>query len=216
MSLNIFLLLLFLFLGSCQSAWLPKIVWTYWEDPFTDKDHLMNSFSRNHKEMLEGWELRHLNKDNMWSWLEEIPGLKENFFSMQFQKLGQTKRANLIRLFIMHYYGGVWIDFTMTLTENLDWILDLKNNSLVQNRYGDNPDIFFLYSSEHGDINYVLDKETNQNFMIYPTLEVFFIAAKPGNKFLKSWIDFYIQCIKNRFKTYGPDSEKSWVIEYAK
>ncbi len=84
------------------------------------------------------------------------------------------------------------MDFTMILTENLDWLLDLKNNELVENKYGDNPDIFILYSSEHGDKDKAFDNETNQNFMLYPSFEIFFMAAKPGNQFAKDWLNFYV------------------------
>lgn len=61
-----------------------------------------------------------------------------------------------------------------------------------------------------------MDQETNQLFLLYPTAQIFFIAARPGNQFAKDWLDFYIKVIKNTYQKYGEDNSNSWIQDYAK
>jgi hypothetical protein len=37
-----------------------------------------------------------------------------------------AKRANLIRIALIKYYGGVWIDHSLILTQSLNWLFYIK------------------------------------------------------------------------------------------
>jgi hypothetical protein len=53
-----------------SKSWIPKIIWTYWETPIQNNDHIKKVFELNRKIMAKDWEIRHINKENMWEWLK--------------------------------------------------------------------------------------------------------------------------------------------------
>lgn len=48
----------------------------------------------------------------------------------------EAKKADLIRLALLGEFGGVWIDFGTIMIKGINWVLDLKNNPYVRNKYG--------------------------------------------------------------------------------
>lgn len=56
-------ILLLIGLIQISFSWVPKIVWTFWNKPFEQDDHILQALHRHHKMTLEpkGWEIRHLN-----------------------------------------------------------------------------------------------------------------------------------------------------------
>jgi len=59
--------------------------------------------------------------------------------------------ADYIRLLILKRYGGVWIDLTTILLENLNWLDNLSKNKDVINKFGEKPDIFMFFPAATGN-----------------------------------------------------------------
>lgn len=93
---------------------------------------------------------------------------------------------------MIKHYGGVYIDFTTLLTQSLDWVLELPKLKMVENKWGEYPDVFLSYNSKGGQYDNYFDKRTNQKVWLNPAYENSFIAGRPGSKFLQEWFDMYV------------------------
>jgi hypothetical protein len=56
------------------------------------------------------------------------------------------------------HFGGVYIDYTTVLTQPFDWLLNIHNEAMVQNKWGASPDILLTYSSSHTERETHFDK----------------------------------------------------------
>lgn len=54
------------------------------------------------------------------------------------------------------------MDFTTILIENLDWIENLDQQEDIDYRFGDSPDVFLMYNSDHGYKRKVRDPYNNK------------------------------------------------------
>ncbi|WP_151833691.1 glycosyltransferase family 32 protein, partial [Acinetobacter ursingii] len=89
------------------------------------------------------------------------------------EKLEIAVKADYIRLYLLNRYGGIWLDSSIYLVENLDWIF--KNS--YQNSC-------FLFFSDHCTVN--LDS---------PIVENWFIATSKNNEFINDWFNEFKKCI---------------------
>lgn len=71
--------------------------------------------------------------------------IKNNFFR-------QTK-ADLLRLYLLKEHGGVWLDISIILKENLNWLDNLLNNPKILHRnIFKNPEVFLNFQ-HRSDLN---------------------------------------------------------------
>ncbi|WP_449400359.1 capsular polysaccharide synthesis protein [Chryseobacterium wanjuense] len=82
--------------------------------------------------------------------------------------------TDLVRLNVLDVYGGFWLDASIMLTENLDWIFKLKSEY--------NTDLIGFYS----------DLITND--FEYPILETWFIATPKNGKMIHDWHVEFRKC----------------------
>ncbi|WP_333660700.1 glycosyltransferase family 32 protein [Chishuiella changwenlii] len=163
--------------GYDNSNEIPKKVWLYW-DGHSD---LVNICIKNINYYLPDFEINILNEDNLITYLPDILDKKED--------LPLANYTDLIRLELLYKYGGIWIDASILLTENLDWLFNLKKEH--------NTDLIGFYS-DFGTIDYN-----------YPILETWFLACSKENNFIKDWLNEFKKCYISSSPTSYYDEIKS-------
>lgn len=136
---------------------IPSIIWTYWHE--LPAPPLVELCQDNWRRMAPDHEIRALNKSNFLNWIsaDAIPDY--------FYHLPPYRQADWLRLQLLAEYGGVWIDASIILTQNLQWICTAQEQ----------------YKSEY--VGFYI-----QLFTKYPTkpiIENWFMAAVPNSAFIK-------------------------------
>ncbi len=137
---------------------IPKLIWIYWHEqqiPF-----FIQRIIAHNKKILPGYDFRILNQVTVKDYLPEI--------SFK-QKLKIAHKADIIRLELLYQYGGIWLDATVILKENLAWLEEL---SALQ-KY----DLIAYYRERS-----TIDRAN-------PVVETWFLASPPKTAFMKAWAD---------------------------
>lgn len=96
------------------AAPIPKILWTYWNQPQTDAltAQCMASWRRHCPEH----EIVLVHPDNILEYVtpQDLPSA---FFTLH-----PTKQSDWLRLYLVAHHGGYWFDASTVLTESLDWM----------------------------------------------------------------------------------------------
>lgn len=140
---------------------IPKVIWIYWHDDVLPE--LVNSCVNNIAHLNPDYDVRLLNSKTVINYIPEVE-------SWSYSNSIQIK-SDLIRLNLLLKYGGVWIDASVLLFEDLDWITKLSELE----RY----DLVGFYRSR-------LTKNYSS-----PIVESWLIAAPVNNKFIKKWCDVF-------------------------
>lgn len=137
---------------------IPKTVWIYWDS------HILPNYIKNiidHNRLINpNHEFILLNKD---SYLDYIPDIKVT------SEMPVANKTDVIRLALLYKYGGIWLDATVILQENLDWVHEESA------RYG------------YDIVAYYRDKETI-NFD-FPIIESWFMASPAHSPFIENWLN---------------------------
>jgi hypothetical protein len=173
---------------------LPKILWTYWDDP----DKLPKSVQM----CMESWskynpnyEIKLLTKKNYSEYVDIPNRITEspnfNDFPARF--------ADLVRINVLAKYGGVWIDSTTLLKESLDkWLFPRQVE----------------FSGFYID-SFTTDKKS-------PIIENWFFACIKDSEFMKLWRDEFMKMADyptvrdyvNSRKDMGINLQKMVIPEY--
>lgn len=146
---------------------LPRIIWSYWEGPASVcGDACSRSWVSNSK----GFEIRIVDEQSLPYYLPEFPAVPND--------VPVQLKSDLVRLLLLEEYGGVWIDYSVLLTQPLQWVVDVLNDS--------DADIFAFYNEIPGE--YKRDRSR-------PIIENGFIAAKRGCEFISRWRMYHQECI---------------------
>ena len=145
----------------------PKIIWTYWD---TDEvPEIVKLSMKSWKKTSPNYFINLMNQKN----IEEYVSLPENW-----KRLPSYRQSDIIRLRLLEKYGGVWIDASTILLENLDNFISKDNLT------------FFI---------------TPSSSLENPVFENWFISAPPNNKVIKMWIEEVLLALQNTDK-YVDDS----------
>ena len=87
-----------------------KIIWSYWSGP---KNYFVKKSYESWKKYLPEWDIKLLNDEDLVKYDIKKPD--------NFEKLVKAKQSDVIRLNLLYNYGGVWLDATIILNDNLDW-----------------------------------------------------------------------------------------------
>lgn len=88
-----------------------KTIWSYWDG---SPIKLVHECHQSWKKHLPDWEVRLLTPETLpfyWEPPQFLSSLPVNI------------QSDLIRLALLYIYGGVWLDATVMLRQNLDWLL---------------------------------------------------------------------------------------------
>jgi len=84
---------------------IPKIIWTYWDDPTIPI--LTQKCLDNWKRMCPDYEIKLLNR-------KDVPE--------EYKDLTPQRQSDWLRLERLKSQGGIWLDASIILTESLDWV----------------------------------------------------------------------------------------------
>ncbi len=150
--------------GMPNNEEIPKIIWLYWHSK--ELPDLVKMCISQFKKLLPDYTINIVSYNTLTSFLPNISKYRED--------LPIANYADLIRFELLYEYGGIWVDASTLLTENLDWAHQLKNSY--------HTDLIGFYS-EHCT--------NDENF---PVLETWFLATSPKNKFLEAWRNDFLNC----------------------
>ncbi|MDR6213358.1 capsular polysaccharide synthesis protein [Paracidovorax wautersii] len=139
--------------GAAPVAAIPRVVWTYW-----NSDTLPLLIARcidNWRRMNPGFEVRVLNDAQVRELIPDAPPV--------LAQVAPAKRADWIRLALLHRFGGIWIDASTVLTQSLDWVIDAQQQA------------------QSDLVAYYLGRFTTDP--VCPVVESWFLAAPPGSRF---------------------------------
>lgn len=149
---------------------IPKIIWLFWDGEITSP--VVKACIRNLKKFLAEYSVRILNKENLTDYLPK----EECLFV---ENLPLANYTDLLRLNLLRYYGGFWLDASILITENFDWVYQLKNDHHTE--------LVAFYS----------DLVTTD--FEFPILETWFLAAPKNSRLIEDWYFEFKKCY------YSPD-----------
>ena len=150
---------------------IPKIIWAYW-----DSD-----------------EIPEIVKLSIQSWKKTSPQYKINFMNQKnieslislpayWKTLPAYRQSDIIRLRLLEKYGGVWIDASTILLEDLDKFISKDNLTL-----------------------FITPSSSLEN----PVFENWFISAPPNNLVIKMWIEEVLTALPNPKEYINKSSDYS-------
>lgn len=152
--------------GSENTDEIPKIIWIFWDSK--QESFLVKNCIERIKALHPNYEINVLNFSNINRFYPE-------FNYKKYSILPIANISDLIRLYLIKEYGGFWLDASILLTENLDWIVQIKTKN--------NSEFLGFYSHEC----------TKNNE--YPIVENWFLAASLNSRFIRDWYYEYKNCI---------------------
>ena len=154
-----------------NSVQIPKIIWIYWEGniPLFVQDCIDNIQARN-----SDYIVKVLSPENI-----------DQYCDIDFSQLDialAQHKADLIRFNLLYRHGGIWLDASIIVYDQLDWI----EHTIQQN----NTEIFAYYRK----------KNTTQHAS--PIIENWLLASPKNNQFFKAWFDELLKAMKIGPKQY--------------
>ncbi|WAC60331.1 capsular polysaccharide synthesis protein [Brevundimonas sp. SL130] len=132
-----------------------KIIWTCWFQGLEEAPDLVRACVSSWRQRNPGWDLRCLDAGTIGKYVD----LAE-YVDLSRQRITAASLSDILRILLLHEYGGVWVDATTFCNTPLDeWI-----SPAIQTG-------FFAFARP-GE-----DRE----------LASWFIAARPGNRLLAAW-----------------------------
>ena len=90
---------------------IPKIIWLFWDGEITSP--VVKACVANLKFYLPDFKITILNKENLKKYLCEDETVMQ-------EALPLANYTDLIRLALLHKFGGIWLDASILITENFD------------------------------------------------------------------------------------------------
>lgn len=145
----------------------PKLIWSFWSG---EQSPTVRACGLSIEQHAEGFDLVQVSLERVTHFLPDFPPVPP---STPIQKI-----SNLVRLMLLERYGGIWLDASILVTQDLDWIPTAfsKSNFGMIGIYNEFPD---EYASNP----------------LRPIIENGFIAARPGDPFVRRWLSTYADCI---------------------
>lgn len=138
---------------------IPKIIWTYWDSE--NLPEFIQKSIENWRKHCIGWDVRVVTPANLKEFLPDVDFSK--FRPGDFVQ----RKVDLIRLYLIEKYGGLWSDASIAIKRSYDWIIDDAKG--------------------YEFIGYYREGSTNKPE--YPVLENWLFAAIPNCEFVKKWRD---------------------------
>ena len=137
----------------------PKIIWSYWDSH--EIPEIVKLSIKSWKKTSPQYKINFMNQKNV----EEYVSLPTNW-----KTLPAYRQSDIIRLRLLEKYGGVWIDASTILLEDLDKFISKNNLTL-----------------------FITPRSSLEN----PVFENWFISAPPNNTVIKLWIEEVLIALSN-------------------
>lgn len=176
---------------------LPRIIWLFW-DKGMSSSHATNQLAKRNIERYaapSGFRVIEVNQTNLKSYigLTEIERIEETlYFNNRGSKYDQTY-SDLVRLALLKKHGGVYMDASFILLQDLSWLLNIASypSQYVFNRYGELPSIFMFFNPHYGSPydEWRVDEKHNTKAHWHLSYENNFIACEPRNELIAAWYE---------------------------
>ncbi len=104
---------------------IPKIIWIYWKQGESNAPLLVSRCISSWKRENPEWTIKVLNNDSVAGYIDIT---SERAY---FEKLTIAHQSDLIRLFLLSKYGGVWVDATLFCVRPIDpWIHEKSHSGI--------------------------------------------------------------------------------------
>lgn len=150
---------------------IPKIIWIYWEQQ--DRPDLVDKCINRAKSVNPNYDVRVLSKEGLNNYLS-VDYINKLFSN---SSITPTHRSDVIRLKLLHKYGGVWLDSTTIVNNNFD--------EIISNEY--NFDCIGFYLKQHF-------QHFQKNKI--PVIESWFLAAPKNSQFIELWLQYLEPILK--------------------
>jgi hypothetical protein len=142
-------------------AAIPRQIWMYWESENlpTEVQIFVDKIARENP----GYLVTVINNLNIQHYLPDVQFVH--------QDMRPSHKSDVIRLELLHRYGGIWMDATIILNRTMDELLAVNSD----HRY----DLIAFYRDSS-----TLDKA-------YPVIESWFLAAPKNNAFIARWLHYF-------------------------
>ena len=153
-----------------------KIIWSYWSGPLNS---YVEKALESWKKYLPEWDIRFLDDEKLKNYNIKKPH--------NFNDLVRAKQSDVIRLNLVYNYGGVWMDASIILHENLDWIIK---------KMGDSP--YFAYK--------IKNKKYIENWLI--------LVKKKKDYSIGKWLETYIDVLETPSQYINESCDQSSLSNY--
>jgi hypothetical protein len=148
---------------------IPRKIWTFWDDE--NIPNVVQKYIATWKKYNPDHEIVVLNKTNL-----------NNYLDVDFSKIkhishSPTRYSDMVRLYILSKYGGIWCDASIICMKPFDsWIFDLQSNS----------DAEF--------VGFYIDGFTLPEFKeSSPVIESWFFACKENSIMVNDWLKEFLR-----------------------
>jgi hypothetical protein len=139
----------------CKSSNIPNVIYTYWHD--TTLPELIKKSINSWKHHNPTYTVTIINKDTLHKYMD--PSIIPKTYSHQLT-------SDLIRLYILEKYGGMWLDASIYLNQSLDWVHSYQQKENTE---------FVGYRIKLFETTHI------------PVVESWFLCAVPNSVFIKDW-----------------------------
>jgi mannosyltransferase OCH1-like enzyme len=144
---------------------IPKLIWAFWDND--DIPITVQKCIDTWKKYNPDYKITIVSKKNIKEYIDDV-----DIFGLKYANTPQ-RTSDFIRVYLLKRYGGFWIDASIMLTSNLEWIRDIQKK--------DNYEV----------VGYYIERfTTNQD---YPVIENWFFACVPNSNFLNKWYEIFMK-----------------------
>ncbi len=147
------------------SSEIPKIIWMYWNTPISSAPDVVRMSVESWTKLNPDYEVRLLNDENI---TEELGFDFNAVFQLCLVKLTLAMKADILRLYLLSRFGGIWADTTTFCLQPLSHWLP-------------------TYTSQHGF--YTFRHKTVPS----RPLEAWFIAARRGSNITSNTLMLFVE-----------------------
>ena len=161
-------------------------IWCYWSQGIENIPSFPRKCLDNWKTILPSNDFK-INVIDKNIFLKKQNEISENFFD----KLTYQQQSDIVRLSLLYDHGGIWIDITSILTDDLSWVIDKFNKGYEQVGF------YIIYPS------YKITKDVLENW---------FIAVKnPHNYIIFHWRKAFMRILTESIKNNNKiNNSKTW------
>ena len=127
---------------------MKKAIWTFWDSGGHEpQDSFAKKCAAQWARNCPLWDIKFLDSKTMYD------HINRNDLPLNFTSLSPTLRSDFLRLLLLIEHGGLWIDATVKLPENLDWLTRSisKPGTFGFFHHQGYPESWFLYAPEAQD-----------------------------------------------------------------
>lgn len=156
-----------------RSEKVPKKIWTFWHTDEILASNIIKLSYKSIRKICPEYEFIQINFTNLKDYVKDI-----DVIDILESDLEINYKSDLLRMYLMYNYGGIYLDSSIFVLQSFDWIYDIcKNHSA---------DMIICKNIHHSNN---IDK---------PVLESWFIASKPKQDFNKMVLNMLIFILKSK------------------